>query len=99
MRVGEGIGNRGRSLGSERGQVASEMMLLIAVITIAVVAAAYSYVPWFRVGVYNLGEQVQVILDGGTVGGVGFSRDDSTGGDWNEEGRSDDASGLEDGEL
>lgn len=99
MRVGEGIGNRGRTFRSERGQAASEMMLLIAVVTIAVVAAAYSYVPWFRVGVYNLGEQVQVILDGGTVGGVGFSRDDSTGGDWNEEGSNDDASGLEDGEL
>ena len=77
------------------------MMLLISVVTVAVVAAAYTYVPWFRVGVYNLGEQVQVMLDGGTVGGVGFSRDDSTGGDWNEEGDSNGsgAAGLEDGEL
>lgn len=78
-----------------KGQAATEYMLLISVVVVAVVAASYNYVPAFQVAVFNLGERVQLVLDTGTIGGVGFSRDGSVGGDFGEDGRTT----LPDGEL
>ena len=81
-------------------------MLLVSVVVIAVVTASYSYVPQFRVAVFNLAERVQMVLDTGTVGGIGYSRDGSIAGDYGEDNRNEgggdtggDAGGLEDGEL
>lgn len=51
----------------EEGQTATEYMLIISVVVIAVVAAAYKFVPLFQEGVENLGQDVKKILsDGGT---------------------------------
>ena len=85
-----------RTGNKRRGQTGTEYMLLISVIVIAVVAASYTYVPKFRMGVFALGEKVQIGLATGSVGGVGMSRDASVGGDWNEEGSS---TTLPDGDL
>lgn len=76
------------------GQASTEYMLLVSVVVIAVVAASYNYVPAFQVAVFNLGERVQLMLDSGTIGGVGFARDGVVGGDFGEEGTE-----LPDGEL
>ena len=91
MKTGERIK---RLLRSERGQGATEYMLVISVIVVAVVGSAYTYVPMFRVAVFNMSEQVQMMLDNGTVGGIGHSRSGSVGGDLGgEDGR------IPDGEL
>lgn len=79
------------------GQTATEYMLLISVLVIAVVAASYTYIPKFRMGVYQLGEKVQLGLLTGSIGGVGMSADASVGGDWNEQGS--DPAPLPDGDL
>jgi Flp pilus assembly pilin Flp len=84
MRIGERIKGR---LRDSRGQAATEYMMLISVVTVAVVAASFTYVPAFKVAVFNLAEQVEVMLDGGTIGEAGYSRNDSTGGDFGEDGR------------
>lgn len=83
---------------ARRGQTATEYMLLLSVVVIAVVAASYTYVPKFRMGVFLLAEKVQHGLVTGSVGGVGMSRDGSVGGDHGEQG-SDDVGTLPDGEL
>ncbi len=84
---------------SQRGQGATELMLVTSVIVIAVVASAYTYVPMFKVAVFNLSEQVQMMLDSGTVGGVGLSRDGSVGGDLGGEDGTNTGIGVPDGEL
>ena len=63
-----------RFLADESGQTATEYMLIISVIVVAVVAAAYMFVPTFRAGVEELAKDVSTILDDGKIGagmGVG----------------------------
>ena len=67
--------NASTRLGGEAGQTATEYMLIISVIVIAVVAAAYSFIPGFRGGVQSLANDVKSILDTGMIGGVGKPRD------------------------
>ena len=52
-----------------RGQTATEYMLIISVVVIAVVAAAFAFVPAFSEGVVALGENVKNILDIGCING------------------------------
>ena len=49
----------------EEGQTATEYMLIISVVVIAVVAAAYQFVPLFQTGVEDLGADVMKILSNG----------------------------------
>ena len=58
----------------EEGQTATEYMLIISVIVIAVVAAAYTFVPTFQEGVQALANDVKSILDTGKIGSVGTDR-------------------------
>ena len=58
----------------EEGQSTVEYMLLISVIVIAMVAAAYAFVPTFQEGVRDLAEDVKKILSTGKIGGLGTSR-------------------------
>ena len=52
-----------------KGQTATEYMLIISVVVIAVVGAAYVYVPQFEAGINVLGYKVQTILDVGCING------------------------------
>lgn len=54
-------------LREEDGQTATEYMLVISVIVVAVVAAGYLFVPEFQKGVAQLGQDVSVILDSGCL--------------------------------
>lgn len=58
----------------ESGQTATEYMLIISVVVIAVVAAAYKFVPLFQAGVEDLGNDVKEMLStgGGRGGGSGM---------------------------
>jgi hypothetical protein len=49
-------------------------MLLISVIVIAIVAAAYVFIDPFRAGVEDLGKDVKKILSDGKIGRVGTTR-------------------------
>lgn len=51
----------------EEGQTATEYMLIISVVVIAVVAAAYKFVPLFQQGVDALGKDVKQILITGST--------------------------------
>ena len=64
---------------SESGQAATENMLVIAVLAIAVVGAAYTFVPTFKDGVRDLAVDVQTILASGDIGGDGVERNGSAG--------------------
>lgn len=68
--------------GGERGQTATEYMLVISVIVIALIAGAYVFVPQFKSGVQTLSEDVKQMLATGSYGNVqGVARDGmSTGG-------------------
>ena len=59
---------------NEEGQTATEYMLIISVVVIAVVAAAYTFVPTFKSGVQSLANDVKSILSGGNIGGDGVKR-------------------------
>lgn len=48
---------------NEEGQGATEYMLLISVVVIAVVGAAYAFIPSFQQGVNQLANDVNTILD------------------------------------
>lgn len=61
-------------LKDEEGQSTVEYMLLISVIVIAIVAAAYVFIEPFRDGVSDLGKDVKKILSDGKIGRVGTSR-------------------------
>jgi Flp pilus assembly pilin Flp len=61
-------------LRDEDGQSTVEYMLLISVIVIAIVAAAYVFIDPFKQGVQNLAEDVKKILSDGKIGRVGTSR-------------------------
>lgn len=63
-----------RLIRDERGQTATEYMLIISVIVIAVVAAAYVFVPEFQQGVRHLASDVSTILDTGIINGMGVRR-------------------------
>lgn len=52
-------------LKDEEGQTATEYMLIISVVVVAVVAAAYAFVPEFQQGVINLANDVRYILNKG----------------------------------
>jgi Flp pilus assembly pilin Flp len=58
----------------EQGQSTVEYMLLISVIVIAIVAAAYVFIDPFRQGVQDLGRDVKKILSDGKIGRTGTTR-------------------------
>ena len=61
-------------LKDEAGQSTVEYMLLISVIVIAIVAAAYVFIEPFKAGVQDLGNDVKKILSDGKIGRVGTTR-------------------------
>jgi len=61
-------------LKDEAGQSTVEYMLLISVIEIAIVAAAYVFIEPFKQGVLDLGKDVKKILSDGKIGRVGTTR-------------------------
>ena len=61
-------------LHDEDGQSTVEYMLLISVIVIALVAAAYAFVPIFQQGVKDLAQDVKKILSTGKIGKTGTTR-------------------------
>lgn len=63
----------------ERGQTSTEYMLLVSVIVIAVIAAAYAFVEPFRGGVGALAADASRILSTGSVGPVGLARKGAAG--------------------
>jgi len=56
------------------GQSTVEYMMLIAVIVIAIVAAAYVFVPTFQEGVDALAQDIKDILSTGEIVGTGTAR-------------------------
>jgi Flp pilus assembly pilin Flp len=63
-----------RFIREEEGQATVEYMLLISVIVIAIVAAAYVFIKPFQQGVTKLAEDVSSILDTGKIGSTGTDR-------------------------
>ena len=61
-------------LKDEAGQSTVEYMLLISVIVIAIVAAAYVFIEPFKQGVLDLANDVKKILSDGKIGRVGTTR-------------------------
>ena len=61
-------------LKDEAGQSTVEYMLLISVIVIAIVAAAYVFIDPFRQGVLDLAKDIKKILSDGKIGRVGTTR-------------------------
>ena len=61
-------------LRDEEGQSAVEYMLLISVIVIAIVAAAYVFIEPFKEGVLDLAKDIKKILSDGKIGRVGTTR-------------------------
>jgi Flp pilus assembly pilin Flp len=61
-------------LKEEEGQSTVEYMLLISVIVIAIVAAAYVFIDPFRQGVLDLANDVKRILSDGKIGRIGTTR-------------------------
>ena len=61
-------------LRDEEGQSTVEYMLLISVIVIAIVAAAYVFIEPFKQGVQDLANDVKRILSDGKIGRVGTTR-------------------------
>jgi Flp pilus assembly pilin Flp len=61
-------------LREEEGQSTVEYMLLISVIVIAIVAAAYVFLEPFRQGVLDLANDVKRILSDGKIGRIGTAR-------------------------
>lgn len=71
-----------RTIASERGQTATEYMLMVSVVVVAVVAGAYAFVPSFTSGVGELSMDVSQILDehGSVKGGFGVAAANAAGG-------------------
>ena len=61
-------------LREEEGQSTVEYMLLISVIVIAIVAAAYVFIEPFKQGVQDLANDVKRILSDGKIGRLGTTR-------------------------
>jgi uncharacterized protein (UPF0333 family) len=91
-----------------RGQTATEYMMVVSVVVIAVVGAAYAFVPTFETGVNELGYDVSAILSNsgsrrggfgtaaGTVSGNGNGATSSTNADNGTVGAYDPMSGMGD---
>lgn len=58
----------------EEGQSTVEYMLLISVVVIAIVAAAYVFLDPFQSGVEGLAEDVKGGLESGKIGNAGMER-------------------------
>lgn len=58
----------------EEGQSTVEYMLLISVVVIAIVAAAYVFLDPFKAGVKDLASDVQGGLSSGEIAGQGTAR-------------------------
>ena len=68
-----------KGLHRDSGQAGTEYMLVVSVCVVAVVAAAYTFVPSFTTGVTDLASDVSVMLDehriaSDTMGGYGNDR-------------------------
>lgn len=63
-----------RFVNEEEGQTATEYMLIISVIVVAVVAAAYLFLDPFKQGVNQLANDVKTILNTGMINGEGQRR-------------------------
>ena len=63
-----------RFVSEEEGQTATEYMLIISVIVVAVVAAAYLFLEPFKKGVQDLANDVKTILKSGKIDGDGQKR-------------------------
>lgn len=63
-----------RFIQEEEGQTATEYMLIVSVIVVAVVAAAYVFIEPFQKGVQNLANDVKTVLSGGFINGQGVKR-------------------------
>ena len=61
-------------LRDEEGQSTVEYMLLISVIVISIVAAAYVFIEPFKEGVLDLAKDIKKILSDGKIGRVGTTR-------------------------
>jgi len=61
-------------LRDEEGQSTVEYMLLISVIVIAIVAAAYVFIDPFKQGVLDLAKDIKKILSDGKIGRIGTTR-------------------------
>jgi Flp pilus assembly pilin Flp len=61
-------------LKDDEGQSTVEYMLLISVIVIAIVAAAYVFIDPFKQGVLDLAKDIKKILSDGKIGRVGTTR-------------------------
>ena len=55
-------------------------MLIVSVVVIAVVAAAFTFVPTFRDGVQDLATDVETILNSGMIGTAGTQRNGGSNG-------------------
>lgn len=55
----------------EQGQTATEYMLLISVVVIAIVATAYQFSPVFATAVQDLAADILLILDTGKIAELG----------------------------
>lgn len=56
------------------GQATTEYMLLVAVLIIGLLVAAYAFLPGFSEGVDGLGSDVQGLFSSGTQNGAGDMR-------------------------
>ncbi len=63
-----------RFFNEEEGQSTVEYMLLISVVVIAIVAAAYVFLDPFQSGVEDLAQDVQGGLSSGQIGNAGMDR-------------------------
>ena len=63
-----------RFVQEEEGQSTVEYMLLISVVVIAIVAAAYVFLPFFQEGTEELGKDYKEAAGSGKIGGVGMDR-------------------------
>ena len=59
---------------NQSGQTATETLLVISVMVIALVGAAYTFIPWFNDGCRDLATSVSTSLMTGSLGGVGLNR-------------------------
>ena len=62
----------------KRGQTATEYMMVVSVVVIAVVGAAYAFVPTFQTGVNELGYDVSAILSNGGSARGGYGTASNT---------------------
>lgn len=61
-------------LNDEAGQTATEYMLILSVVVIAIVAGAYEFSPTFQTGTQGLAQDVAQIATTGMIGDIGTKR-------------------------